>query len=215
MRDAYDVIPVKRSDCENFILNIHYAKRWPSVTYAYGLIRLDTLELVGVVTYGTPFSATLRKGVAGEDYQHQVLELNRLCLRDNLHNEASILVGASLRLLKEEQEAIVISYADTSQEHLGIVYQATNFLYTGLSAKRTDWKIKGLEHLHSQTIADEFRGQKNRGKLIREKYGDRFYMQERPRKHRYIFLCGNKRFRKKALKSLRYPVESYPKGAAA
>ena len=47
MRDAYDVIPVKRSDCENFILNIHYAKRWPSVTYAYGLIRLDTLELVG------------------------------------------------------------------------------------------------------------------------------------------------------------------------
>ena len=50
MRDAYDVIPVKRSDCENFILNIHYAKRWPSVTYAYGLIRLDTLELVGVVT---------------------------------------------------------------------------------------------------------------------------------------------------------------------
>ena len=117
--------------------------------------------------------------------------------------------------MKEEQEAIIISYADTSQEHLGIVYQATNFLYTGLSAKRTDWKIKGLEHLHSQTIADEFRGQKNRGKLIREKYGDRFYMEERPRKHRYIFLCGNKRIRKKALKSLRYPVESYPKGAAA
>ncbi len=205
----YEVKTISRSDCEDYILNIHYAQRWPSVSYAYGLFRKG--ELCGVVTYGTPFSSTLRRGVAGEEYEDQVLELNRLCLKDNLHNEASILVGHSLRLLKQELEAIVISYADTSQEHLGIVYQATNFLYSGLSAKRSDWKIKGLEHLHSQTISDEFRGQPNRSKLLKEKYGDRFYYLPRPRKHRYIFLCGNKRFKKQALKMLKYPLNDYPK----
>ena len=40
---------------------------------------------------------------------------------------------------------IVISFADTEQQHKGIVYQACSFTYHGLSAKRTDWKIKGKE----------------------------------------------------------------------
>ena len=104
-----------------------------------------------------------------------------------------------------------MSFADTSQEHLGIVYQATNFIYTGLSAKRTDWKVKGKEHLHSQTLIDEFRGQPNRSKLIREKYGDDFYVADRPRKHRYIFITGSKTYKKKVLRNLKYPIHNYPK----
>jgi len=49
---------------------------------------------------------------------------------------------------------VVVSYADTSQNHHGYIYQATNWIYTGLSAKRPDYKIKGLEHLHSASITD-------------------------------------------------------------
>ena len=47
-------------ECEPFIIGIHYAKRWPSISYAFGLFDCD--NLIGVVTYGTPPSATL-KGV--------------------------------------------------------------------------------------------------------------------------------------------------------
>ena len=46
---------------------------------------------------------------------------------------------------------IVVSYADTEQEHIGVVYQATNFLYTGLSDKRTEWRLRG-SNLHSKTV---------------------------------------------------------------
>jgi len=199
---------VARKDYLPFMLDIHYAKRIPSVSYSYGLFKNKKLE--GVVSYGTPPSSTLRRGIAGDDYISDILELNRLVLRCNHKNDSSWLIANSLKALPRNK--IIVSYADTSQDHVGYVYQATNFIYTGLSAKRTDWKVRGKEHLHSQSIIDEFRGQPNRSKLMREKYGDDFYSVDRPRKHRYIFIVGSKSYRKRALKNLKYPIVNYPKG---
>lgn len=198
---------IARSDCEDFILNIHYAKRWPSISYAFGLF--DGEELLGVVTYGTPLSSTLRTGVAGPDMAPAVLELNRLCLRNNVRNHASMLVGRSLKMLP--QGRIVVSFADTEQGHFGYIYQATNFGYYGLSAKRTDWKIRGLEHLHGQTISDMVKGAKSRAAALHEKFGDDFYLKPRSRKHRYIYLVGDRTFKKKTLPLIRYKKEPYPK----
>lgn len=197
---------VSRNQCAPFILGIHYARRWPSISYAFGLF--NGSELIGVVTYGTPPSGTLKRGIAGAEYADKVLELNRLCLKYNRKNEASRLVGASLKMLPE---SIVVSFADTEQGHKGYVYQACNFTYHGLSAKRTDWKVKGKEHLHGQTIADEFRGVKNRVQAMRDKYGDAFYLAPRSRKHRYIYIVGDKRFKRAVRKAIKYKREEYPK----
>jgi hypothetical protein len=201
-------IPAK--DALPWLLGRHYAKRKCPISHAFGAFEDGTM--VGVATYGTPSSAPLREGVAGKDWSGVVLELNRLCCL-NKPNVASQLVGQSLRMLPKP--SIVVSYADTAQGHVGYVYQATNFLYTGLSAKRTDWKIKGKEHLHGATIADESRGKANRAAWMREKYGDDFYLEERPRKHRYVFLIGSKREKRTMREALRYAVEPYPKGQPA
>lgn len=195
-----DVRQINRSDCQHFILNVHYAKRWPSISYAYGLFDRD--ELVGIVTYGTPPSAPLKKGIAGDKNKDKVIELNRLCLKYNRKNEASFLISRSLKLLPKNK--IIISFADISQGHNGCVYRASNFSYHGLSAKRTDWRVRGKEHLHGQTIADEFRGVKNRAKAMRDKYGDDFYLQERPRKHRYIFITGSKLQKRRLKADIKY-----------
>ncbi len=200
---------ISRADCSEYILQIHYAKRWPSISYAFGLFIEN--ELCGVVTYGTPASAPLRRGIAGDKFIADILELNRLCLKYNRKNEASFLVGNSLKMLPKNK--IIVSFADSSQNHIGYVYQATNFIYTGLSAKRTDWKIKGKEHLHGQTVADEFRGCENRAQAMREKYGNDFYLLDRPRKHRYLFIVGDKRYKKDVIKNLKYDTFSYPKAA--
>jgi hypothetical protein len=204
---SVDVRAVSRLDVKPFLLGIHYARRMPSVSLAYGLFRSDDLE--GVVTYGTPPSAPLRSGICGPDLSAHVLELNRLCLKSNKRNDASMLVARSLRII--EGDRIIVSFADTAQSHLGIVYQASNFLYCGLSAKRTDWKVRGKEHLHGQTIADEFRGIKNRAAAMRDKYGDDFYLEPRSRKHRYVMIIGSKKFKRAALAALRYNQEPYPK----
>ena len=206
MIEKYTIKKITYEETKPYLLEIHYAKRMPSISYSFGLYRDG--EMCGVITYGSPPSSTLRRGLAGDKNIKNILELNRLCLRDNLKNEASILVGKSLKLLPP---SIVISFADTEQGHLGIVYQATNFYYCGLSAKRTDWKIKGQEHLHGQTIADRYRGIPNRAEAIRAEYGDDFYLKPRPRKHRYVYFVGNKKIIKQFKEDLKYQIQPYPK----
>ncbi len=201
------IVEIGRQDYLPFLLDIHYARRVPSVSRAFGLMVDGDLE--GVVTYGTPPSATLRRGVCGPEFEASVVELNRLCLIHNERNDASWLVSASIRQMA--RDAVYVSFADTAQGHSGTVYQACNFLYCGLSAKRTDWKVRGKENLHGQTIADEFRGQPNRAALMREKYGDDFYLEPRSRKHRYILIAGSRKFKQAARAALRYHEEGYPK----
>jgi len=194
-------------DAEPWLLKKHYAKRIPPVSYAFGAF-FDK-SLIGIVTYGTPVSSSLREGVCGKEYADYVIELNRLCC-ESTKNLAGFLISNSLKLIPRPK--IVVSFADTAQGHVGYVYQATNFVYTGLSAKRTDWKIKGEEHLHGATIADKFRGVENRAQALRDKYGDDFYLEDRPRKHRYIYFIGTKKDKKKMKQSLKYQIEEYPKG---
>jgi hypothetical protein len=206
----YTVSRIEVKDTRDYLINIHYAKRMPSISYAFGLFEDD--YFIGVITYGTPSSSPLRNGIAGKENAYRILELNRLCLRENKRNEASILISKSLNLLPKG--SIVVSFADTSQNHLGIVYQATNFIYTGLSAKRTDYKIKGLEHMHTQTIIDKFRDSDDRVGDMRKFYGDRFYVENRSRKHRYIYITGSKTEKKQLLKQLKYKIEPYPKNVS-
>ena len=207
IKESVFIRKITIQDAQPFILERHYAKRMCPISYAYGAYRDQ--ELIGVVTYGTPASSSLRIGVCGPKHSSYVIELNRLCC-ENSNNLASYIVGKTLKMLPKP--SIVVSYADTNQGHIGYVYQATNFIYTGLSAKRTDWRVKGKEHLHGATIADESRGQENRAQWMRDKYGDDFYLQDRPRKHRYIYPCGNKRQKKAIIENLLYKAEPYPKG---
>lgn len=204
--DNVEVQRIEAKLTHEWLLTKHYARRLCPISYAFGVFRDGAL--IGVCTYGTPASAPLKKGICGKEYKDCVLELNRLVC-ENTRNIASVLVGRSLQMLPKPK--VVISYADTAQNHVGYVYQATNFIYTGLSAKRTDWKIRGLEHLHGATIADMSRGQPNRAAYMRERFGSDFYLADRSRKHRYIFFIGDKRWKKQALKALKYPIVDYPK----
>ena len=179
---------IDRKDTLDYILNIHYAKRVPSISYSFGLF--DDNELIGIVTYGSPASPSLCKGVCGEQYRKEVIELNRLVLKYNRKNEASFLVGNSLKMLPKPK--IVVSYADTDQGHLWYVYQATNWLYTGATKPRTDIASKD-------------------GKHSRHHLGDRTNRVFRSSKHRYIYFVADKRKKKEYHLNLNYKIAEYPK----
>ena len=196
----YTVEQINYEDTKPFILDIHYAKRMPSISYAYGLFHMN--KIIGMVSYGFPPSPALCKGIAGEEYRNDVLELNRLVLKYNEKNQASMLISASFKLLPKPK--IIVSYADTEQDHTGIVYQATNFIYTGLSDKRKEWRIKG-SNLHSKTVCESYTLEE------RKKNTDKFIQVDRPRKHRYIYLLGNKLEKKILRNALRYKEQEYPK----
>ena len=189
MQSEYEIRQIPFSETKHWILNIHYAKRLPSISYAYGLYRHN--EMVGMVSYGTPASPSLCKGICGEEHRSDVIELNRLVLRDNLPNEASFLVSRSLKMLPTPK--VVVSYADTAQDHAGIVYQATNWLFTGTTKKRTDMAGKD-------------------GKHSRHHLGDRTNRINRSAKHRYVYFIGTKKEKKILRNALRYDINNeYPK----
>lgn len=180
---------IERKDTLDLILNVHYAKRIPSISYAYGLFEND--ELIGVCTYGSPASPSLVKGVCGNEYKKQVIELNRLVLKYNKPNQASFLVSKSLKLLPKPR--IVVSYADTAQNHVGIIYQATNFLFTGTTKPRTDIDTGEKHSRHYEGITD---------------YSKR---KHRSAKHRYVTFLGSKVEIKRMKRALKYPILPYPK----
>ena len=209
----YKVRQIMSIECKEWFLKKHYAKRLPSTSYAFGIYKEK--NLIGVCSYGRPMSPALVKGSFNGLFQDHFLELNRLVIDENSEkNILSFFVSQTLKKLPSPN--VIVSYADTSQNHHGYIYQATNWIYTGLSAKRPDYKIKGLEHLHSASITDSLgRTDKKDIKqiqLLKKKYGEDFYMVDRPRKHRYFYVLGNKKQRKEMIKNLAYKVEPYPKG---
>ena len=183
-----EVKPIKSFETKPWLLNKHYAKRLPSISYAFGLF--DEGMLVGVCTYGSPASPSLCVGVCGEQYRDKVLELNRLVIDSNKPNSASILVSGSLQMLPKP--SIVVSYADTEQGHVGYVYQANNFYYTGATAERTD--MGGEEGKHSRHAKDP---------------SIRVF---RSSKHRYIIFTGTKKQKRILRNELNYEIQPYPKG---
>lgn len=197
----YEIRPISYSNAMEMIVKYHYLHRKCPCSFSFGLF--DGSEMVGCIIYGTPSSAPLRSGICGPDEKDNVIELTRLWIKDGTpKNTESYLIGNTMRKVDKE---ILVSYAEIAAGHVGTVYQATNWIYTGLSAKRTNWTIDGVDK-HCQTLADKFTA-----KEIRAKYGDDFHLVERGRKHRYVFFnCGPRR-KKYLLSKLRYKIEPYPK----
>ena len=200
--ENYTISQIDYATAMSAVVREHYLHRKAPCSIAFGLFLGDVLK--GVVCYGTPSSAPLRKGIAGPEHASNVVELTRLWVCDSVpKNGESFLIGNTVRRSGKE---IVVSFAEIQQGHVGVVYQATNWLYTGLSAKRTNWTIEG-DSKHCQTLADKYTASE-----IRDKFGSRFSLQDRPRKHRYVFInTKSKRRRADLLASLRYPVLPYPK----
>lgn len=186
-----------REEVEEWLLKRHYAKRIPSITVAYGCV-IDN-QVVGICTFGMPASNNLCEGICGAENKHLVIELNRLCLDDDLKikNLASAFVSRCLKYMNNGQKyKIIVSYADDGQGHKGYIYQALNFLYTGKTKERTDIDTGENKHSRHYEKTEEARSKR---KL-------------RTAKHRYILFLGSRIDKKILRQSLKYEVLPYPKG---
>ena len=188
-----EILSLTSQEAWEFLKPRHYAGRKPQITKAFGW-KIDGV-LVAVCTFGKPASPPLCRGICGEEHASSVYELNRLCRIEELKEQLSQFVSACLRILSDFNW-IVVSYSDTSMHHNGYIYQACNFLYTGLSAKRKDTYQPGGLHPRAYDKSN---------------HSDLF--QTRSQKHRYVYLVGDKRTRKRMRAQLKYPVyDHYPKG---
>ena len=127
-----DTLTAKQYICQNHYS--HGCHNGPSP--CYGLF--DNNQLIGVLMFATPCSENVRSSLFGEQHKNGVVELHRLHILDGTpRNTESYFIGKCLRLLiKDRPQTLgVISFADATEGHKGIIYQATNFLYCGTTGK--------------------------------------------------------------------------------
>ena len=203
IKERFNIQKIDYHTAMDIVIKNHYLHRKCPCSHAFGLF--EGSEIVGVVVYGVSCSSTLLKGICGPEESGNVYELNRLWTDDRLpKNTESFFIANTMKLLDKE---IIVSFAEIQQGHVGTVYQASNFLYCGLSSKFRDPKVRGLEHQHHATYAHGMTMSQ-----VREKYGEEnVYYVDRPRKHRYVFFNAPKKRKKKLLSKLRYEVKPYPK----
>jgi hypothetical protein len=181
------------------VIEKHYLHRPCPISWAWGIFVDERLK--GVLTIGKPPSWSTMCGVVGETYKefknnpkgraNDVYELNRLWVCDSMpRNTESRFIGYCLRELRKQlPNVIVVSDADTQQGHIGYVYQATNWIYTGTSAPFKDLHPVGYTDYRS--VPNYVRGEKVNGKRAWA-LDPNVPRIERSIKHRYVWFGDKK-----------------------
>lgn len=183
----YSVKLIDYSVGQEFLLKNHYLHRKAPSEYTFGLF-LRNNELVGVCTFHTPFSPGLKR-MFGEENKNDVIELNRLALLDFLPKNSESWFVAKCLNSKLIKKRIIVSFADTTQNHNGTIYKALNFIYTGLTKKKKNMTVGDGRHAISVGLNYD------KSKL---KYEDR------SQKHRYVYFNGSKSYNKRMKKAMQF-----------
>jgi hypothetical protein len=195
-------VKLSSEEALHLIKKNHYLHRACPISHSWGIRLSDSdfftdNEAFGCLTIGKLCSWSTCCGLVGEKKDHldkpaarnhDVYELNRLWLSDSLpaHTESRF-IGWCLRELKKTRPNIIlVSYADTAHDHVGVVYQATNWIYTGLSVPFNDLASYELNHPAQYKRSD--------------------HTGERSRKHRYVWFANPA-----DRPLLKWNVQPYPK----
>lgn len=223
---------ISSSVAKEIIVKKHYTHAWTACRYSLGIFyRTDEVnalgdneKLIGCLVYGFPVGARAANSVSDSITKDNILELTRLYCDDGYgSNIESYALGQSFKWFRENDKAIkiLISYADNGQEHLGGIYQATNWIYQGMNTDIALMPNYGIslsndpyKWIHSRTVFSMW-GSGNLEHLRREigKQGYKeFWRREEPPKHRYIQVLGaDKKEKRELLKTLKHDPKSYPK----
>lgn len=217
-RKDWKIERIDTKETAEWMLFKHYARRKAPVVYAFGLFDKDH-KLQGICTFGMPCVQMNNGKCIFYSYRVRTLELNRLCVNDNLgKNVLSFFVSWCIKLIPDRPLCLV-SFADPSNGHQGYIYQATNWLYTGKSqigGKNKKYIFEGRNY-HGKTVTE---------KWVTEKFGSYDKDKTLPQncesfgmivenfgtKHRYIMFLGTEKEKKDMYYDCVYTFMDYPKG---
>jgi hypothetical protein len=191
--------PIAKHVARQTVIDEHYLHRPCAINWAFGA-SLDG-RLVGVLTVGKPPSWSLQYGLVGEKYAQRrndptsrskdVFELNRLWMSDSIllpHCESKF-IGWCLRELRKIRRGIIlVSYADSARNHIGVVYKATNWIYTGTSQPFIDLHPEGYGDYRSVPMS--VRGNKINGRKREWANDPKVRRVQRSIKHRYVWFAN-------------------------
>lgn len=205
--NGYGVLPIPAREGKNFLRRYHYTGSVHNGPMCYGLFDGD---LVGVIAFSSPISEAARGAIFGPEHANRVIDLHRMVLLDDLPtNTESWFIVRALKMLKIDRSHLwaVTTFADSTQGHVGTIYQATNALYIGTSSPARFYR-DGEGRL---------RAPRQNGKNISlEEAAEMGWTAEmRGAKHRYVYLLPDDRSHRRILRRLLIPTpREYPKAVA-
>lgn len=132
-------------------IKYHYSKSCPVNPFGFSVFN-DKQEFCGCILYGLGATPNIAKPYKLK--QGEVVELTRVALNGK-QESTSKAVSLSLKLLPKyiPYLKLVVSYADLDQNHVGVIYQATNWYYEGLfnDGVRSAFIVNGKK-VHPKTI---------------------------------------------------------------
>ncbi len=201
----YNVRSIDSFQCNDWLLHKHYAKRIPAIEYSFGIFK-DKI-LTGVCTFGPPPRVMNDGESIFDTLRIKTLELNRLCINDTIEkNVLSYFVSQCLSMLPKP--CCVVSYADHTFGHHGYIYQATNWIYTGLNQIHERQVFYFGKEVHPRTACS----MGFTSMVDWAKNDNNVSLGEYTKKHRYLYFIGTSKEKKRMIKELKYKVISYPKG---
>jgi hypothetical protein len=160
-------------------------------------------RILGALTLGAgPLNAyCLVEGASSAD----CLVLTRLWLSDLLpKNSESRFIGVVLRHLRKHTTLkFLVSYADPAQGHVGTIYQATGWVYTGLSQATPLYDLGDGRARHSRSLSHAFG---THGLAYFRSHGIGVKLVPQQAKHRYLYFL-DPFWRSRVMP----PVLAYPK----
>ena len=112
IKEDYYVKQITYNEAMDIVTQHHYLHRKSSCSFAFGLFKHDSDQIIGVITYGKPASNSLCVGICGKEESDNVIELTRLYIFDTTpKNTVSYFIGSTIKLINKD---IVVSYADSS-----------------------------------------------------------------------------------------------------
>lgn len=199
------VKPISYQIAMPLIIEHHYLHRKCHCSVAVGLFSAN--KICGVIIFGKPASYTLCEGLFGKAESKNIGEFSRLWVRtDEPRNTESWFISRALKFCPYDA---LVSFADIEQGHVGYVYQATNWIYTGISKRMKYFRVKGSTSTGG--VAYRRRARMSKSRIIKEfgeQFVDTYYSSA---KHRYIYIVNKKR-KKELLAKLKYTALPYPKG---
>ncbi len=138
-----------------FMRHYHYShKVVPNSQLHLGCF-LDGL-LKGVMQFGPSMDKKRLIGLVKGTGWNNFIELNRMAFTDDLpKNSESRCLGIAMRILKREAPHIqwVISFADATLSGHGTIYQASNFVLTGIKKNNSTYQLPGGEVVNRLTAS--------------------------------------------------------------
>lgn len=181
-------------------LHFHYARSVPANQYSYNVF--ENGEWCGVIIYSSGVTQNIASpfGLV----QGEVLELVRVALNGK-QSHTSECVAASLKQLHKDapQVKLIVSFADTEQKHLGIIYQATNWIYLGEKDPGHGYTIVHGRKTHARSLVSKY-GTSSTAWIKANVDADAEYIPPAG-KHKYIFCFPRKLRREWLKKAVPYP----------